>query len=43
MACAQIVMVGILFIVPILWFKLDPEISNYLAKLKQALKLRLQG
>jgi O-antigen/teichoic acid export membrane protein len=43
MACVQLIVVMLLFILPILGFRLDPEISNYLAKLKKALKLRLQG
>jgi O-antigen/teichoic acid export membrane protein len=43
MVSAQLIIVALLFMAPILWLRLDPEISNYLAKLKQALKLRLQG
>jgi O-antigen/teichoic acid export membrane protein len=43
MISVQIIVIALLFIMPILYFRLDPETSNYFTKLKEALKLRLQA
>jgi O-antigen/teichoic acid export membrane protein len=43
MISVQIIVIALLFIMPILYFRLDPETSNYFMKLKEALKLRLQA